>query len=285
MTLPSEGSLKLDTTAVATDEIIMKADIDASRLTFTPPANANGDAYTTFTFKVNDGTDESVDAYTMTVNVTAENDPPTGSPTITVPGGGAPTVGATLAATGTINDADGVGVFSYQWIRVDGSNETDISGATTVDYEVANADAGKRLKVRVSFTDGGGTIESLTSAPTAAVPVPVTPTVTLVLSPASIPEDGGTSTVTATLDTPSSVVTTIQVSAAPVGPAVAADFSLSGTTLTIAMGMTESTGVVTITAANNNVDAPNKTVTVSGTAANADGVTGPAQQNPDDHGR
>ena len=42
-------------------------------LTFTPPANANGPGYTSFTFTVSDGTSESA-AYTMTVDVTAGND-------------------------------------------------------------------------------------------------------------------------------------------------------------------------------------------------------------------
>ena len=277
VTLPAAGALKLGIDAVTTDQDISLAEINGGPLTFTPAANANGDDYASFTFKVTDGAADSADA-TMTVNVTAVNDPATGSPAITVQGGGAVEVGATLVATGTIADADGVGGFSYQWIRVDGSNRTDISGETTSTYVVTVADEGKQLEVEVSFTDDGGHAESVTSAPTAAVPVPVTPTVTLVLSPASISENGGSSTVTATLDTRSSAATTVQVSAVAVSPAVAADFSLSGTTtLTIAAGDTTSTGTVMITAVDNNVDAANKTVTVSGTATNTDrlGVTGP----------
>ena len=102
------------------------------------------------------------------------------------------------------------------------------------------------------------------------------PTVTLVLTPASIPEAGGTSTVTATLDHASSEETTVTVSAAPVSPAVAGDYTLSGNLdLTIAAGETDSTGVVTMTAVNNNVHAGNKTVTVSGTATNSQGITAP----------
>ena len=276
VTLPSEGSLKRIDTAVTTDQVIPLADIVATRLIFTPAANANGDGYGSFTFKVSDGTDESASAYTMTVDVTALNDSVTGSANIVVQGGGRLEVGATLVATLMIADADGIGAFSYQWIRVDGTAETDISGATELTYELTDDDAGKQLKVRVSFTDDGGTDEAVTSGPSATVLVAVTPTVTLVLSPASIPEDGGTSTVTATLDTASRVVTTIEVSAAPVDPAVAADFSLSGTTLTITAGDTTSSGTVTITAADNNVDAADKAVTVSGAAT--DGVTGPASQ-------
>ena len=96
------------------------------------------------------------------------------------------------------------------------------------------------------------------------------PTVTLALAPSSIAEAGGVSTVTAALSHPSSAETTVTVSVAPVSPAVEGDFSLSpADTLTIAAGGTTSTGLVTVTAENNDVDADDKTVTVSGTAANS----------------
>ena len=100
------------------------------------------------------------------------------------------------------------------------------------------------------------------------VPLVPPPSAALVLTPASISEAGGVSTVTATLDRTTGAATTITVSAAAVAPAVAADFGLSSaTTLTIPAGQTASTGTVTITANDNDVDAADKTVTVSGTAA------------------
>ena len=102
-----------------------------------------------------------------------------------------------------------------------------------------------------------------------------TPTVTLVLSPDSITEAGGTSTVTARLNHPSSEATTVTVSAAPVSPEVAGDYTLSGSQLTIAAGATESTGVVTITAVDNDMEVPDRRVTVSGTAMNNHEVTDP----------
>ena len=54
-----------------------KAQLDNGNLKYTPPANANGTGYASFTFKVNDGTVDSSSAYTMTINVTAVNDAPT----------------------------------------------------------------------------------------------------------------------------------------------------------------------------------------------------------------
>ncbi len=102
------------------------------------------------------------------------------------------------------------------------------------------------------------------------------PTVTLLLSPASIGESGGITTVTATLSHASSDETMITISASAVSPAVDTDYTLSGTTLMIAAGATTSTGTVTITSVDNRVDAPDKTVQVRGVAANDQGVTNPA---------
>ncbi len=107
-----------------------------------------------------------------------------------------------------------------------------------------------------------------------------TPSVTLILTPQAVGENGGTAAVTASLSGASSVQTTVTVSAVAVPPAVAGDFALSeNRALTIAAGATTSTGEVTIAAVNNEIDSPNKQVTVSGTtagghdAANPDDVT------------
>ena len=68
-------------------------------------------------------------------------------------------------------------IFTYQWIRMDGTNDTDISGASGSSYMLAEADQGKTIKVRVSFTDDAGNAETVTSAVTATVEatVPGTP--------------------------------------------------------------------------------------------------------------
>ena len=101
-----------------------------------------------------------------------------------------------------------------------------------------------------------------------------TPEVALVLAPSTIDEGGTASTVvteatvTAVLSRPSGAVTRVTVEATPVAPAVAGDFTQTGTVLTIAAGETASTGTVTVAAVDNAVDAPDKEVTVSGTAAN-----------------
>ena len=92
------------------------------------------------------------------------NTPATGSPTIT----GAVQVGETLTAGATgISDDDGLdnATFAYQWL----ADNAEINGATASTYTLVAADAGKAVKVRVSFTDDAGNDEELTSAATGAV--------------------------------------------------------------------------------------------------------------------
>ena len=96
------------------------------------------------------------------------NNPATGAPTIT----GAVRVDETLAAgTHSIADADGLdaAIFEYQWVSNGGNADTDIAGATDSTYTIVPGDRGRAVKVRVSFTDGAGNRESLTSEPTGRV--------------------------------------------------------------------------------------------------------------------
>nr|WP_235953353.1 DUF4214 domain-containing protein [Salipiger sp. PrR002] len=65
------------------------------------------------------------------------------------------------ADTSTIEDADGLGAFSYQWLR-DGNA---IASATSASYTTTDDDIGAAISVRVSYTDGAGELEVLTSAP------------------------------------------------------------------------------------------------------------------------
>ena len=105
--------------------------------------------------------------------VAGSNTPATGKPTIS----GTPQVNQTLTADiSSIMDADGLpaaGQFSYQWI----SDDTDIDGATDSTYTLVEADAGKTITVRVSFTDNANYSESLTSAATVTVLEMVVPEV------------------------------------------------------------------------------------------------------------
>ncbi len=94
------------------------------------------------------------------VTVSANISGATGAPEIL----GTRQVGKTLRAKlGTIADSDGLpdfpDDFSFQWVRVDGRTETDISGATSDTYTLTAAEEGKKVKVKASFTDDGGSDE------------------------------------------------------------------------------------------------------------------------------
>ena len=104
--------------------------------------------------------------------------PATGLPAVI----GAPVVGRTLRAN-TANIVEGncwsgtrisigddeIVDYSYRWIAVDGTTETEITGATSSTYKLASADEGMTIKVSVSFTDCGGHDVTVTSASTTTV--------------------------------------------------------------------------------------------------------------------
>jgi hypothetical protein len=119
------------------------------------------------------GTSEGPLTSAQTGPVANVNDAPVGMPVIAAQtlavaalGTSDLTEGQTLTAdTSGISDADGLGTLSYQWLR-DG---TAIAGATASTYTLGDADVGGQMSVQVSYTDGYGTAESLTSAQTSAV--------------------------------------------------------------------------------------------------------------------
>jgi VCBS repeat-containing protein len=84
------------------------------------------------------------------------NDAPTGEVTTS----GAATQGQTLSASNTLDDADGLGIITYQWQR-DGA---DISGATGTSYVLAEADVGHSIDVVAKYVDGHGTAEQVASS-------------------------------------------------------------------------------------------------------------------------
>ena len=203
-----------------------------------------------------------------------------GSSTVTATLSHASSEETTLTVSATAGDNTVPGDFELSantTLTID-AGDTTSTGTTVTIAAVNNRANAPDKEVTVSATDvvnGVGvnapadvtlTIEDDEEAPTA----------TLILTPDSIDEDGGSSTVTAELSHPSSEDTTLTVSAAVGANAADGDFTLTGAELTIAAGGTTSTGTVTIVAANNGVDAPDKEVTVSASAANSQGVTAPA---------
>ena len=195
--------------------------------------------------------------------------------------GGASMVTATLthpssaATTVTVTAVSGFYTVDSDATIVIAAGLTAAASDTVAIAAVNNArdEPDRTVTVTATATNDQGTTGSVTGATLTLEDDDAAPGVTLAVSPSSISENGGVSTVTATLDRMSSAATTITVSAAAGAGAIATDFRLSSaTTLTIAANATTSTGTVTIAAVDNDVDAEDKTVTVSGMAANSQGA-------------
>ena len=149
----SEGTT-VTTTATWTDVGEVK-DVTVSSLT-------NGTAYAFEVRAVNSvGGGAAARATATPVAAGGTNTPATGHPAIT----GAAQDGKTLTAgIGKVMDADGISSVAYQWVRVDpdgSSNETNVGTGST--YTLTSSDVGKKILVKASFTDDGGTDETRTS--------------------------------------------------------------------------------------------------------------------------
>ena len=195
-----------------------------------------------------------IDGQKVTVSVTLANFAATGTPAIS----GTAQVGETLtAAIGNIADTDGLPTtfpddYAFQWLRVDAdgmSNETDI-GADAVTYTPVAADVGKKVKVKVDFTDAESNPETLTSNAYPSSGTIVSETLpALSISGITVDEDAGSATLTVELDPASTgTVTVVFATRDQVGGAKAGeDYTATSGTLTFAAGQTSKTFTVPIT--------------------------------------
>ena len=103
----------------------------------------------------------TVNGYETTANTRA-----TGRPVVLASAEGA---GILFADTENIADANGLPIdtsntwvfftWTYQWVRVDGNTRTNVGG-NSASYQPVAADVGKRIMVRVSYTDRGNFSET-----------------------------------------------------------------------------------------------------------------------------
>ena len=176
------------------------------------------------------------------------NRPATGAPEIT----GTPQVGQTLSASiGDIADSDGLPAtfpedYTLQWVREDGdgTNPEDISNETSHTYTLTGDDVGKKVRVRVSFTDQLSGMETVTSAafPASGTVIPIPPRVTI-SGPSPAVEEGNDLTFTLTLDGAAPIGLTVDVTVAETGDVVAGTDEGSRT-VTVTEGQTQATFTV-----------------------------------------
>ncbi|MFZ2727195.1 MAG: calcium-binding protein [Methylococcaceae bacterium] len=132
--------------------------VDNNNGTFkiTPLANYNG--VLNLNYDVVDTKGGSINA-TLNLTLTAVNDAPTGTVTIT----GTAQQDKTLTASNNLADADGLGVISYQW------KANNVVIGTGNSYILTGAEVNKTISVVASYTDLQGTKESVSSSATTAV--------------------------------------------------------------------------------------------------------------------
>ncbi|NQD94099.1 heme peroxidase, partial [Pseudomonas sp. CrR25] len=107
-------------------------------------------------------------AVTAPISAVSVNDAPVGTMLISDT---TPNVGQQLTATRAFTDPDGPAnpVLAYQWQSGNGGVFSNIAGATTAIFTPTMALAGQQLRVRVTYTDELGTLETVTSLATSVV--------------------------------------------------------------------------------------------------------------------
>ena len=217
------------------------------------------------TFEDDGGTRETLLSAATDAVAARPNRAPTGSPNIT----GTPQVGATLTAdVSGIADEDGLEnvVYAYQWIANDGAADADIAGATGQTYSPVDGDAGKTLKVRVTFTDDRGADETLLSAATETVAAALG--VLSVAAAEASEEEDATLDYAVTLDPAAAAAVTVDYATSDGTATSGADYTAASGTLTFQPGDTSKT--VSVAIADDTVDDDGETLTL--TLGNASGA-------------
>ena len=300
---PAAGAVTLTVTAAAGTNAVA-TDFTQTGTTLTIAANATTSTGTVTVTAVDDSAtsgSKSVmvsataasawaagDPVAATLTIRDDESPPTATlvltPSSVAEAGGVATVTATLnrastaAATLTVSAAAGENAGAGDFTLGAADTLTFAAGATTSTgtvtvTAVADTTDSPGKSVAVSATVSDSRAEGLRVLAPGAVTLAIAddddaPGVTLSVSPSSIAENAGVATVTATLSHPSSEPTTVTVAA------VAGAYTAgSDAIIVIAAGQTvNAADTVTLTAVDNDVDAPDRTVTVAATARNSQGV-------------
>jgi Ca2+-binding RTX toxin-like protein len=163
LTITFTSSATTATTALVNDLINHIAYTNASDA---PPASV------TLNYALNDGAPgagqgaggTATAGGSVLVNITAVNDAHSGGASVT----GTAAEDQVLTAISTLADPDGIGTLHYQWQHDVGGGYVNV-GADQATYTLGDGDIGGAVRVKISYTDAGGTVETATSAATGAV--------------------------------------------------------------------------------------------------------------------
>lgn len=158
---------------------------ETATLTFRAWDQSNGTEGTTLdASSAGDTTALSTQSGAVSVTITGVNDAPTGDVELT----GTQQVGSTLTVAQDLADVDGLGTFSYQWK----ANDVVIADADASSLLLSQDMLNKKIAVTVSYTDLGGTDESVSSEATVAVQSPPPPGEISTIDGAQVNKSDGT---------------------------------------------------------------------------------------------
>ena len=253
-TLDASGSSDADedplTYAWTAPAGVALSDATAPRPTFVAP-DRKADYALTFSLVVNDGTADSA-ADTATVGVDADDDPPTADAgaDVAVAGGDR----AALDGTGS-SDPEG-GALTYLWTQTSGAAVAELSSRSSPQPTFRAPAAATVLTFALVVNDGA----NASAADAVDVVVAPAPRVALALGSSSINEDGGATTVAASLPVPARRAFDLVVTESSPALEIRGDAALA-----FEAGATAATGTVTLSAVDDDAHTGDRTALISGT--------------------
>ncbi len=160
--LPGSGALTLSGVGVSTGQFVAASDIAAGNLVFTPAAGVSGAGYASLTFQVQDdggGANLDLTARTLTIDVTAVNDPPIGANnTVSTAEDSAYTFGVGDFGFSDPNDTPADNLLAVEITTLPGAGALTLSGvAVTAGQFVSRVDIAAGNLQFTSTTDANGT--------------------------------------------------------------------------------------------------------------------------------
>ncbi|PWE00287.1 Calx-beta domain-containing protein [Marinilabilia rubra] len=177
------------------------------------------------------------------------------------------------AVNGTASDAD---------YNLTSTEITIAAGATTGTTSISGSDDGisegsETLSIDITAVSAGATEDGTQSQPLTITDDEGTPTVAISASPTSFSENGGSSTITATLSGETSQPITVTIEAVN-GTASGADYDLTSTEITIAAGAT--TGTTSISGSDDGISEGSETLSIDITGVSAGATEDGTQSQP-----
>lgn len=136
-----------------TDAALLNIDASTGAVTLKNAANFEAKPSYSFNVVASDGANSTTQA--VVVSVANVNEPLSGTLAVV----GVAALNQTLSVQSTLNDPDGMGALSYQWLA-DGEP---IVGATSAELLLSSALVGKAISAQVSYLDGTGALVTVDS--------------------------------------------------------------------------------------------------------------------------